>query len=151
MNKRIFLFFALFLSLIIGTQSAFAITVADSNTIKALFSATEVESFEGIASSPAKAVFWAEATCPNQGVYAYPMPSGYSLVSCSTDSVLGTHGGCSVCLMSRIEVKSSSIASPINGLCGSANGQSFTSAPTSTLCASGTASAISGTGPWTLT
>ncbi|MDD5569486.1 MAG: polysaccharide deacetylase family protein, partial [Candidatus Pacebacteria bacterium] len=38
-----------------------------------------------------------------------------------------------------------------NGLCGSANGQSFTSAPTSNLCASGTASAISGTGPWTWT
>ncbi|MBI5548772.1 MAG: hypothetical protein HY901_33235 [Deltaproteobacteria bacterium] len=40
---------------------------------------------------------------------------------------------------------------PVNGACGSANGQSFTSAPTTNLCSSGTASALSGSGPWTWT
>jgi uncharacterized repeat protein (TIGR03803 family) len=38
----------------------------------------------------------------------------------------------------------------VNGACGSANGQSLTSAPSgSGLCNSGTASAVSGSGPWT--
>jgi hypothetical protein len=36
----------------------------------------------------------------------------------------------------------------INGACGSANGLPRTSAPVSNLCAAGTASAVSGAGPW---
>ena len=36
----------------------------------------------------------------------------------------------------------------IDGVCGSAYGQSFTSAPTTGLCDAGTPSAITGTGPW---
>ncbi|MBI5546871.1 MAG: fibronectin type III domain-containing protein [Deltaproteobacteria bacterium] len=41
----------------------------------------------------------------------------------------------------------------VNGACGSANAQSFASAPTANLCSSGTASAVSGSGsgPWTWT
>jgi hypothetical protein len=39
-------------------------------------------------------------------------------------------------------------AKPVNGVCGSANGQTLTSAPTSNLCSAGTASAVSGSGPW---
>ncbi len=38
-----------------------------------------------------------------------------------------------------------------NGQCGSANGESLTSAPTANLCASGTASAVNGGGPWSWT
>lgn len=37
----------------------------------------------------------------------------------------------------------------VNGACGSANGQTLTAAPTSNLCSVGTASSVSGTGPWT--
>ena len=37
---------------------------------------------------------------------------------------------------------------PLNGGCGSANGTSQSNAPTSGLCSSGTASVVSGTGPW---
>jgi hypothetical protein len=36
-----------------------------------------------------------------------------------------------------------------NGICGAVNGQSLTTAPTSNLCSAGTASAVSGSGPWT--
>jgi uncharacterized protein DUF1566/lectin-like protein/putative Ig domain-containing protein/List-Bact-rpt repeat protein len=36
---------------------------------------------------------------------------------------------------------------PINGICGSSNGDTFSSAPTN-LCGSGTAGQITGTGPW---
>ena len=40
---------------------------------------------------------------------------------------------------------------PINGTCGSANGTTVTAAPTSNLCASGTASSVSGNGPFSWT
>jgi hypothetical protein len=39
---------------------------------------------------------------------------------------------------------------PVNGVCGSANGQTFTSAPTSNLCSyTSTTPTVSGSGPWT--
>ncbi len=37
----------------------------------------------------------------------------------------------------------------VNGTCGSANGTSSASAPTTNLCSSGTATSVSGAGPWT--
>ena len=37
----------------------------------------------------------------------------------------------------------------INGACGSSNGGTFSTAPTANLCSAGTASALSGLGPWT--
>jgi hypothetical protein len=40
-------------------------------------------------------------------------------------------------------------ASPVNGVCGSSNGQTFTTAPTTNLCSAGTATTVSGSGPWT--
>ena len=47
----------------------------------------------------------------------------------------GTNASCSAPLMQ-------------NGVCGSANGVGVTSAPSSNLCSSGTATAVSGAGPW---
>ena len=38
--------------------------------------------------------------------------------------------------------------SPVNGQCGSANGGTFASAPTTNLCSAGTAGAVTGSGPW---
>ncbi|GFO54908.1 hypothetical protein GMSM_19150 [Geomonas sp. Red276] len=40
------------------------------------------------------------------------------------------------------------ISEATGGSCGSANGQSFTTAPATNLCSSGTASALTGSGPW---
>jgi hypothetical protein len=37
---------------------------------------------------------------------------------------------------------------PINGVCGTANGTQVTAAPTAKLCATGVASAVTGNGPW---
>jgi subtilisin family serine protease len=37
---------------------------------------------------------------------------------------------------------------PIDGVCGSANGQTFNTAPTTDLCSTGTASALTGSGSW---
>jgi hypothetical protein len=42
----------------------------------------------------------------------------------------------------------SNTPTPVNGTCGSSNGQSFSSAPSTNLCATGTASSVSGAGPW---
>jgi 2',3'-cyclic-nucleotide 2'-phosphodiesterase (5'-nucleotidase family) len=42
-----------------------------------------------------------------------------------------------------------STAAPVDGLCGSSDGQTFTSAPSANLCSAGTPSAVSGSGPWT--
>jgi hypothetical protein len=38
---------------------------------------------------------------------------------------------------------------PVSGVCGTSNNVIFSSAPTSGLCSTGTASVVSGTGPWT--
>ena len=43
---------------------------------------------------------------------------------------------------------SSSGSSSVNGACGSSNGGSLASAPTANLCTTGTASTVSGSGPW---
>jgi len=40
---------------------------------------------------------------------------------------------------------------PVNGACGSANGATFTSKPTTNLCNAGTPSLVNGTGPWSWT
>jgi len=40
-------------------------------------------------------------------------------------------------------------ACAVNGVCGSSNGANFYSAPATNLCTAGSASAVSGTGPWT--
>src|SRR6185437_13346171 len=46
---------------------------------------------------------------------------------------------------------SSTDPTPVSGVCGSSSGGSFTSAPTANLCTAGTASAVTGSGPWTWT
>jgi hypothetical protein len=43
---------------------------------------------------------------------------------------------------------STSSTSPTNGACGSSNGATVSAKPTANLCSTGTASAVSGSGPW---
>ena len=38
---------------------------------------------------------------------------------------------------------------PVNGACGASNGASFATAPSTNLCSTGTATSVSGSGPWT--
>jgi len=47
--------------------------------------------------------------------------------------------------------KSAAAASLVNGACGSSSGAVFTSVPSANLCSAGTASAVSGSGPWAWT
>ncbi|MDD4410008.1 MAG: PKD domain-containing protein, partial [Candidatus Pacebacteria bacterium] len=70
-------------------------------------------------------------------------------------SVYGTGPWTWTCVGSNGGSTSSCFASKtidlINGQCGSSNGGTFTTAPTTGLCNSGTASVVSGSGPWTWT
>ncbi len=52
---------------------------------------------------------------------------------------VGLNGGTSVGCSANLKV---------NGACGTANGKSFTTAPSTNLCAKGTNSAVTGSGPW---
>ncbi|MCK9578751.1 hypothetical protein M0R01_04675 [bacterium] len=71
---------------------------------------------------------------------AFPNPGSSVSWTCS-----GTNGGTTAsCSASRNPT-------PVNGSCGSSNGTKGTTAPTTNLCAVGTASLVTGTGPWTWT
>jgi hypothetical protein len=48
----------------------------------------------------------------------------------------------------HLEAASAGSPPPVNGACGSANGAALTSIPKTGLCSTGTASAVSGRGPW---
>lgn len=54
----------------------------------------------------------------------------------------GTHGGSAINCMAPLQ---------INGACGASDGLAIASAPTANLCRSGTASSVSGNGPWSWT
>ena len=58
-------------------------------------------------------------------------------------SCAGSGGG-----TTRPALRSNPSAPPVNGTCGSSNGASVSTAPTANLCAAGTASTVSGSGPW---
>jgi hypothetical protein len=58
-------------------------------------------------------------------------------------SCAGSNGG------TTASCSANKAGTPINGSCGSSNGQTLTTAPTTNLCGAGTASAVSGSGPWT--
>ncbi len=118
-----------------------------NDNIRAMFSSTEMVSYTGSASSPDRVEFWAEATCPNSGSqFDYNVPLNYNLTSCTSSAPLGSHGGCSCCIMTKL-VLTKKVANVVNGACGSDNGQTLSFTPTN-LCNTGTASALSGSGPW---
>jgi hypothetical protein len=56
-------------------------------------------------------------------------------------------GGTSPAATATVAVNASS--TPINGVCGSANGATSSSKPSTALCTTGTSSPVAGSGPWT--
>ena len=104
---------------------------------------------------------------------AYPVESGCTVGSCSVlDPVLkeylpntipGTYtyqsDGTNFTLASTLSSgyayqydsssQSYSTNSPINGACGTSNNQNLSSIPSANLCATGTATSVTGSGPWT--
>jgi hypothetical protein len=61
-----------------------------------------------------------------------------------TWSCAGSNGGTNASCSAQLAAPT-----PVNGACGSSNDQTLTAKPTSNLCSTGTASTVSGTGPWT--
>lgn len=96
---------------------------------------------------------------PGTGTWTAPgTPAGmcagtaqFSLVNNGTNNIL-INAAWWDGLWRYVETPGSGTApSPINGVVGPANGVAVTTAPTTGLCISGTATAVSGTGPWTWT
>ena len=78
--------------------------------------------------------------------------SGYSLdqvTGCGGSLVGGAYT--TGAITADCTVTASFTADPVNGTCGSAHGQTLTAAPAINLCAAGTPSAVTGSGPWTWT
>ncbi len=69
---------------------------------------------------------------------AFPSQGGSTSWACN-----GSGGG------STASCSASRPLAPVNGACGSSNGLNFYSAPSTNLCSTGTATSLSGTGPWT--
>lgn len=79
-------------------------------------------------------------------------PSGAQLCNYGAASAVGGSGPWTWTCRGLKNTASCTAYKPIAGTCGSANGKSLTTAPTATeLCSTGTASGVSGSGPWTWT
>ena len=77
-------------------------------------------------------------------------PDAGSTFSGWSGDCIGT-GACTVTMDTAKSVTATFSLLPVNGVCGSADGQTFTSAPTANLCSAGTASDVTGSGPWNWT
>jgi len=71
-------------------------------------------------------------------------------VSISLDNGTGTAYVICTSLASGLHVMKYNITTtdPVTGVCGSSNGGSFTSTPTTNLCSAGTPTSVTGSGPW---
>ena len=108
-------------------------------------------------------LFWAAAT-DNVGVTAYRVSSSdgqvatlgnvtnYSHINLRISTAYSyTVAACDAsgnCSAPSSLVSATTVGNSINGSCGSANGTTVTTVPTINLCTTGTATAITGTGPW---
>jgi hypothetical protein len=70
--------------------------------------------------------------------------ASYSTLTTATLTIGGVAGAFNV-----TTVAAPVVASPVHGVCGAANGVAASSAPSANRCATGPASAIAGSGPWT--
>jgi hypothetical protein len=83
------------------------------------------------------------STKPTANLCAAGTASSVSGTGPWTWSCAGSNGGTTAtCSATK------TASTPVNGVCGSANGASLSSAPTTNLCTTGTASTVSGAGPW---
>ena len=80
--------------------------------------------------------------------------SGYGIASvtgCGGSLVGNVYTTAAVVANCNVYASFTPTIGPVNGVCGSANGGSFSVAPTTNLCAAGTASPVTGAGPWNWT
>ncbi|MCX6721666.1 MAG: discoidin domain-containing protein, partial [Candidatus Staskawiczbacteria bacterium] len=100
------------------------------------------------------------ATVPTNGVCGTANGQAFSSAPitnlCSVGSVYNFSGSgpwtwtcLGVGMGPTLSANCSTVNPAVNGVCGSANGGLFIGAPTTNLCSTGTASIVSGAGPWT--
>jgi hypothetical protein len=113
-------------------------------------SCTATLSVDGVCGSAATAYAYSaiafSGNLCSQGTANPASPTFPSSGNSVTWTCTGLHGGSSLGTCTA-----SVAATPVNGSCGSASGQSSSTAPSTNLCSAGTATAVSGTGPWTWT
>ncbi len=85
------------------------------------------------------------SSAPTTNLCSAGSPSGVSGSGPWTWSCAGSNGGTTASCSAQRTITQT----PVNGVCGSSNNGTFSSAPTTNLCSSGTASTVAGSGPWT--
>jgi hypothetical protein len=138
-----------------ATPGAYSVSFRVQNATGSVIYATATTGFSVASASGANAPAPVNGACgAANGVAASTAPSAglcgagsASAVSGSgrwTWSCSGSNGGATAACSAPLAQ-----AQPVvNGACGSANGGGFTAAPTASLCNTGTASGVSGSGPW---
>ena len=84
-----------------------------------------------------------QSSAPTSGLCTSGAASAVTGTGPWTWSCVGSNGGSTASCSAPVSLMG------VNGACGPSNGTSQSSAPTSGLCTSGAASAVTGTGPWT--
>ena len=72
--------------------------------------------------------------------------SGVSVGTCTVNA--DQSGNATYSAAPQVTQNIAVLANPVNGVCGTSNGVTFIAAPTTNFCTSGTATAVSGSGPW---
>lgn len=93
------------------------------------------------ATSCAAAGGWTGTKAPSGTLVVSPPNTTTYMLTCTGS------GGTSPAASTTVAVNASQ--TPVNGACGSANGTTVSSAPSANLCTAGTASSLTGSGPWT--
>ncbi|NVN90564.1 MAG: hypothetical protein HXX11_08140 [Desulfuromonadales bacterium] len=72
----------------------------------------------------------------------------YYFINASTTNSVGVPVGTITTNADGSTTITASAPTPVNGVCGSSNTQAFDTIPTNNLCSAGSASAVTGSGPW---
>ena len=84
---------------------------------------------------------WTGTKAPSGTLVVSPPNTTTYMLTCTGS------GGTSQAASATVAVNASQ--TPVSGTCGSANGTTVSSAPSTNLCTAGTASSVAGSGPWT--
>ena len=84
---------------------------------------------------------WTGTKAPSGTLVVSPPNTTTYMLTCTGS------GGTSPAASTTVAVNASQ--TPVSGACGSANGTTVSSAPSTNLCTAGTASSVAGSGPWT--
>lgn len=111
--------------------------------------------------TPARVELCAGSTWSNRGKCEIQVPTAWGASSITAEVNTGNFAASSSAYMYVVDstgtanatgyavtISDSSTPTPVDGVCGSANGSSFSTAPSTNLCSAGTAGTVSGYGPW---